>query len=283
MDFDLTQSEFDQLSRLIYEKSGIALHEGKRELVRARLSKRLRETGLGSFQAYYDYVVGEDSGQEMVAMLDSISTNLTAFFREPTHFEFLRQELIPRLGHRRGAAGRRLWVWSAGCSTGEEPYSLALCLLDALPNPTSWDLKILATDISTRALESARRGVYKADRLSGVPRPVLTRYFQRGLNEWAGYFRVKPEVRRLIEFRHSNLLQGPPQAGPFEVIFCRNVMIYFDSETQERVIGIFQDQLRPEGCLFIGHSESLARVSHGLRYLRPAVYGKQEGESNGQR
>lgn len=272
MDYELTQREFDQLSRLVYEKSGINLHQGKRELVRARLSRRLRETGLGSFQAYYDYVMREDTGRELVALLDSISTNLTSFFREPAHFNFLRQEVLPALAARRGAGSRRLWVWSAGCSSGEEPYSIALCVLKALRNTVGWDIKILATDISTRTLETAQRGIYPAQRVATVPREMLSRYFQRGVGEWTGHYRVKAEVRRLIEFRRSNLLEGPPVSGQFEVIFCRNVMIYFDTATQERVINIFRDRLLPGGFLFIGHSESLARVKHSLRYVRPAVY-----------
>ena len=282
MEYKLTQREFDQLSRLIYEKSGISLHEGKRELVRARLSKRLRETGLSSFQAYYDYVLREVTGQELLAMLDSISTNLTSFFREPAHFNFLRRELIPRLAARRGPGSRRLWVWSAGCSSGEEPYSVALCILEALPNLLGWDVKILATDISTQALDTARRGVYKAERLAEVPPEILARRFQRGVKEWAGHYRIKEEVRGLVDFRRSSLLEGPPVAGQFEIIFCRNVMIYFDAAVQARVIAIFQERLQQGGCLFIGHSESLARVRHGLHYLRPAIYCKEEEHVGGQ-
>lgn len=281
MEYELNQREFDQLSRLVYEKSGINLHEGKQELVRARLSKRLRETGLNTFQAYYDFVLREDTGQELVALLDSISTNLTSFFREPAHFDYLRQEILPRMVERQGMGSRRLWVWCAGCSSGEEPYTIALCLLEGLPSLTGWDVKIVATDISTRTLETAQAGIYKADRVSTVPRELLSRYFQRGVKEWAGHYRVKPEVRRLVDFRRANLLEGPPVAGQFEVIFCRNVMIYFDASTQERVIGIFRNHLLPGGVLFIGHSESLARVKHNLRYLKPAVYSKQDGDKRG--
>jgi chemotaxis protein methyltransferase CheR len=280
MDFELTQQEFDQISRLIHDKSGIALHEGKRELVRARLTKRLRETGMPSFQAYYDYVVKESTGRELVIMLDSISTNMTSFFREPAHFTYLASVVIPWLAARHGPLGHRLWIWSAGCSTGEEPYSIALSILEALPNPMGWDIKLLGTDISTRALETAQRGIYKADKLSTVPSELRTRYFQRGTNEWAGYHRVKPEVQRLIEFRHANLLHGAPIPGQFDVIFCRNVMIYFDNTTQARAIDIFRDRLLPGGHLFIGHSESLARVKHCLQYVRPAMYCKPEEQGH---
>ncbi len=282
MDYELTQHEFDQLSRLIYEKSGISLHDGKMELVRARLTRRLRETGLHTFQAYYNHVVSDRSGQELVTLLDSISTNLTSFFREPAHFEFLRADIIPRLAARRGTGSRRLAIWSAGCSSGEEPYSIAMCLIEALANPLGWQITLLATDISTRILEAARRGVYRGEKLANLPRAVLSRFFQRGTGEWAGQYRVKEEVRRLVDFRHSNLLEAPPLPGPFDVIFCRNVMIYFDGATQARVISIFRSHLAPGGCLFIGHSESLARVRHGLRYVRPAVYSSQEeGPSGG--
>jgi len=277
MDYELNQREFDQLSRLVYEKSGINLHEGKRELVRARLTRRLHATGLNTFQAYYDYVLNESTGQELVALLDSVSTNLTSFFREPAHFNFLRQEVLPRLAARKGPGSRRLWIWSAGCSSGEEPYTVALCVLETLPRLIGWDFKFIATDISTRALEAAQAGVYTAERLATVPRDMLQRHFQLGVKEWRGHYRVKPEVRRLIEFRRANLLEGPPVPGQFEIIFCRNVMIYFDAPTQERVVGIFRQRLQPGGCLFIGHSESLARVRHGFRYLRPAVYCKQAG------
>jgi chemotaxis protein methyltransferase CheR len=281
MEYELNQREFDQLSRLVYEKSGINLHQGKQELVRARLSKRLRETGLNTFQAYYDFVLREDTGQELVALLDSISTNLTSFFREPAHFDYLRQEILPQMAERQGLGSRRLWVWCAGCSSGEEPYTIALCLLEGLPSLIGWDVKIVATDISTRTLETAQAGIYKAERVSTVPRELLSRYFQRGVKEWAGHYRVKPAVRRLVDFRRANLLEGPPVAGQFEVIFCRNVMIYFDAPTQERVIGIFRNHLLPGGVLFIGHSESLARVKHNLRYLKPAVYCKQDGDKRG--
>jgi len=274
MDYELNQREFDQLSRLVFDKSGINLHEGKRELVKARLSSRLRETGLNSFQAYYDYVMREETGQELITLLDSISTNLTSFFREPAHFTLLRQELLPRLAARKGRDSRRLWVWSAGCSTGEEPYSIALVLLESLSNIVGWDVKVLATDLSTRALDTARAGIYRAERLATVPRELLQRYFQRGVKEWAGHYRVKQEVRRLIEFRRANLLELPPLLGPFELIFCRNVMIYFNTETQAKAISLLRDRLQPDGCLFIGHSESLARIQHQLRYLKPAVYVK---------
>ncbi|MFH0810872.1 MAG: protein-glutamate O-methyltransferase CheR, partial [Pseudomonadota bacterium] len=214
MDYELTSQEFEQLSRLVHQQSGINLHEGKRDLLRARLSKRLRELEMKSFRAYYDYVLRDTTGREMVTLLDSVSTNLTAFFREPAHLDYLSRVVVPRLAARRGAGGgRRLWVWSAGCSTGEEPYSIGLCLLSAISNRAIWDLKVMATDISTRALETARHGIYSAKRVSSMPPGMLPRFFQRGVGEWTGHYRVKNDVRRLVRFMRANLLEQPPFGG----------------------------------------------------------------------
>jgi chemotaxis protein methyltransferase CheR len=267
----LTDRELAAIARLVYTESGITLHDGKRALVMARLQKRLRSGGFTSFSAYLKHVEADASGEELTQLLDAIATNHTSFFREPQHFEILRTRVLPgATGH-----GRRIAIWSAACSTGEEPYTLAMELWSHLGDAAPSQARLLASDLSTKALRTARSGVYRMDRVEGVPLEVLRRHFERGLGAQAGYARVADHVRRMVEFRQLNLLSMPPLHETFDVIFCRNVMIYFDRDVQQRVVAMLERYLSPGGYLFISHSESLNGVTHGLSWIAPAVYQRR--------
>lgn len=271
--FELQEVDFARISRLIYEKCGINLHEGKKMLVKTRLSKRLRERNFSSFAQYYDYVTTDEGTEELVHMLDSISTNLTYFFREDSHFRKLADILpqLPGVASRKGPP--RLRIWCAGCSTGEEPYSLAMTVLGAM-NQANWDVKILATDICTSVLAKATAGIYDASKLENVSPEIIRKFFQRGQGRWTGFLRVKSELRGMVHFRRFNLMDPLPRDVLFDVIFCRNVMIYFDKQTQASLIGRFYDSLAEGGYFFAGHSESLTGLNHHLKYIEPSVYRK---------
>jgi len=266
---DLTEAQFNAISSLVKSLAGINLTEAKKELVRARLTKRLRKLGLATFDDYVEYLQNDTTGAELVAMLDVLSTNTTYFFREAKHFEWLRQEVLPRL-----AARRRVRIWSAGCSSGEEPYSIAIVLLEAIPDLADWDAAILATDLSTEVLARARQGIYPASRLREVPPMLLGRHFTLLATKPERTYRVNDPVRRLVHFARLNLMGQWPMKGPFDVIFCRNVMIYFDRPARQDLIARFYSILAPGGTLFIGHSESLTGIDHSFRYVLPTVYRK---------
>jgi chemotaxis protein methyltransferase CheR len=271
---ELRDVDFEKISRLVYEKCGINLHEGKKELVTARLGKRLREGNFNSFADYYRHVTTEEGTDELIRMIDSISTNLTFFFREESHFSLLSR-VLPLMVESAGREQKRfrLRLWSAGCSTGEEPYSLAITVLEALKGQAV-DVKILATDISTVVLKTAMNGLYAEDKTKNVPLPLLKKYFQRGTGNMAGYNRVNPQIRDMIVFKRFNLMDVPPASAVFDVIFCRNVMIYFDKSTQQTLVNNFHNRLDKGGYFFIGHSESLTSLNHPFKYIEPSVYRK---------
>ena len=276
MTYELRDCDFEKISRLVYEQCGINLHVGKKELVKARLGKRLREGRIGSFADYYRYVTTEEGIDELIAMIDSISTNLTSFFREENHFHKLR-EVVPAMIMAPGSGRHvpKLRIWSAGCSTGEEPYSLAINSREiANGNGENCDLKILATDISTRTLRTAVAGVYPKEKVKNIPPLLLRKYFQIGQKRSSGYYRVKKEIKDIIKFRRFNLMETVPFNGLFDIIFCRNVMIYFDKETQNGLVNRFYDSLKKGGYFFAGHSESLTGLSHQFKYIEPSVYRK---------
>lgn len=275
MQLDLTDRDFRNFSTLIYEKSGINLHHGKRELLKARLAKVLRQFDFKSVGDYYDFLIQDTSGDAFIPLLDVISTNLTAFLREPKHFEFLAETAVPELCAAAGTGNAgRIRVWCAGCSSGEEAYSIAMTMLEALPENRRPDLRILGTDISTRMLQLAEKGVYEASRVDKVPYAMRRQYFQKGVNRWKGFYRVKPLVRDIVQFRRLNFIEPFAFSRPFDIVFCRNVMIYFDKETQEKLVNRFHEVIQGAGYLFIGHSESLTGVRHRFRYVRPSVYRK---------
>ncbi|MGA2575189.1 MAG: protein-glutamate O-methyltransferase CheR [Bryobacteraceae bacterium] len=265
----LKPQEFEAIRRLAYDKFGLDLRQGKEELVAARLGKRMREGAFGSFDEYYQHVVGDHSGEALIGMIDALATNHTSFLREVAHFEFLKQTVLPGLRDR-----PRIEFWSAACSTGEEPYTLAFTLCDQWGADAFRRVRILATDISTKALAAAKSGVYPAERFSAVPPAWLRQFLLRGEGRWKGSYRIKPEVRSQVEFARLNLVEPFSQHSLFPVIFCRNVMIYFDKRTQEGVVNRLAACLEPGGYLFIGHAESLTGVRHDLTYVRPAIYRK---------
>ena len=271
---DLTAEEYELFRQLVYQHSGINLGGQKMQLVRARLGKRLRQGGFRSFRAYYEYVRKDASGRELCAVIDAIATNTTHLFREKQHFDFLGQVL-------RDWASDEVWrrrrhdvrIWSAACSSGEEPYSIAMTAHDALCTYTGIEVKILATDISTNVLERAEQGTYEQHRLGTVPESFRRRYFTAA---GQGLMRVVPELRRMITFARLNLIAGNfPFRYPFDLIFCRNVMIYFDRATQATLVNHLAEHLRPGGYLLIGHSESLNSISHPLTYVRPTIYQRR--------
>jgi chemotaxis protein methyltransferase CheR len=262
----LSDGDLARIVRLVYERSGITLHSGKRALVLARLQKRLRAGGFVSFRDYLSHVEADASGAEVTALLDAIATNHTSFFREPQHFEFLRSTAVPAL------ANRPIRIWSAACSSGEEPVTIAITLLDILEPHQHSRIRILASDLSTKALRTASGGIYKMERVAGIPLDTLRKHFERGLGTHAGHARVAPHVHRLIEYRQLNFLEAGELGERFDMIFCRNVMIYFDRDIQQRVVSLLERHLLPGGYLFISHSESLNGISHGLRWVAPAIY-----------
>lgn len=270
MDLAITAEEYQRLSALIYEESGIALGAQKQSMLVGRLSKRLRELGMGSFTEYYETVTKDETREEFTRMLDLISTNKTEFFREPKHFDFLRGRILPEL-----AQTKRIRIWSSACSTGEEPYTIAITLFDGVQSPTQWDFQILATDLSTRVLAQAASGTYEEERLRTVPPDVVKRHFLKGRSDRAGSVKVKPHLANMIQFRRLNLMDDRfPIKSPLDVVFCRNVMIYFDHATQETLVNKFHRYLKPGGYLFIGHSESLQWITHPFKLIAPTIYRK---------
>jgi chemotaxis protein methyltransferase CheR len=265
----MTTREFEQISRLAHEHFGLDLPHAKQSLVSARLGKHLLDLGLNSFEAYFEHVVSDHSGAALTSMVDHLTTNHTSFFREPAHFDFLRKTVFPALRTR-----SRIDIWSAACSSGEEPYSIAMSLLEEAREDTQAKVRIKASDISTRVLEDGRRGIYACHRFRGLPESFLRKYLLKGSDATGDCYRFKQEVRSLIQFEHMNLMQPIPAGYRFSVIFCRNIMIYFDRATQQDLVHRLTAQLEPGGYLLIGHSESLNAISHGLEYISPATYRK---------
>ncbi len=270
---ELSDSDFFRFCQLVHQHAGIHLTSQKKELVRARLMKILRRRGLQSFREYYDQVMRDTSGAELMGFLDALSTNQTAFWREPKHFEYLAAEILPAWSAERRAPLKRN-LWSAGCSSGEEPYTLAILIMHAFPGEDLSQVKIHASDINTQVLAQAERGIYPVSRVEPLPPEWRQRFFQKGVRERQGFVRVKPEVRRLVNFFRLNLMELLPFRENMDVIFCRNVMIYFEKETQVKLVDKFYQCLRPGGFLFIGHSESLCNHQHQFNYVKPTIYRK---------
>jgi chemotaxis protein methyltransferase CheR len=263
----LTRQEFEQIRQLAYSKFGLALHDGKEHLVSARLSKQIRNSPFKSFREYYKHVVDDTTGQALAAMIDALTTNFTSFFREPDHFEFLRTQIVPAWEKR-----ATLPVWSAACATGEEPYSIAVCLLEMLGASAEGRLRILATDISNKALNTAKAATYPVDRFSTFSPELLRRYVMRGKGKCEGWYRFNQEVTGKVEFQRLNLIEPFSHRDIYPLIFCRNVMIYFDKATQTDLVNRLAMRLEPGGHLFIGHSESLNGIDCPLKYVKPAIY-----------
>jgi chemotaxis protein methyltransferase CheR len=259
---ELSDAEFERVCALLKKRTGIHLTDLKRRLVITRLAPRVRCTKTRSYTEYLD-LVEDEADEESEHFLNALTTNVTHFFREPHHFELLRQRVMPAAVES-PAAPRRLRFWSAACSTGEEPYSIAIALLDAGILDSGLDVRILATDIDSRVLDHARQGVYQHDRVEKLPADVLHRHFWRGTGSRAGFVRVKQPVRDLVHFTRLNLFDPWPMAGPFDVVFCRNVFIYFEPAARDALSQRFHDALGSRGYLFLGHSESMVGPAGSL-------------------
>jgi chemotaxis protein methyltransferase CheR len=266
--------EFRQVQEFARRTFGLDIKNGKEALVSARLSRRMRAIGVKEVRQYLSLVRGDTTGQELLHLVDALTTNFTSFRREAAHFEILKTSIVDELPH---TAGIR--IWSAGCSSGEEPYSILFELLEKLGPNSSLRIKILASDISGRVLEQAKRAVYPLEQLKEMP-ATWRRYLEKGSGEWAGNFRIASAWRNLVAFRRINLMEPLGQTAQFHVIFCRNVMIYFDRPTQEDLVRRLAECLVPGGWLLIGHSEGLSGLRSGLKYVQPATY-RRPGTSAG--
>jgi len=264
----LNSRQFERISKMVYQVSGIDLHQGKEELVKARLLKRLRALQLPNFDCYLKYIERDPKGTEIQEMVDVLTTNKTHFFREMEHLNFLKDRIMPELKK------DRIRIWSAGCSSGEEPYSIAMVLKEIFPDIGNRDIKILATDISDRMLERARYGTYDEELVRSLPPQYRSGFFVNSEKNMPRKYTIAPAVKSLVYFAKLNLMEQWPMSGSFNVIFCRNVMIYFDKPTQERLVKRFWEVLAEGGYLLVGHSESLTFLSHKYRYIQPAVYKK---------
>lgn len=273
----LSARDFGRLSTFIYEEAGIRLGPEKRTMLEARLRRRLRSLNLDSYRRYCEYLfTPEGRSQEIVPFLDEVTTNKTDFFREPGHFTLLAEKALPEIAAR--AEGRPVLVWSAGCSSGEEPYTLAMVLSEYAEAHPGFRFRILATDLSTRVLEKAQLGIYTTESVEPVPPALRQKYLMRSRDRGSDQVRIVPELRRLVEFRRLNFMDADyGLAGHADAIFCRNVIIYFDRATQEAILRKLVRQLAPLGYLFVGHSEALHEMQLPVTAMGPALYRKSHG------
>ncbi len=270
---NISNAEFHQLREFIYRHTGIALSEHKRALVCSRLAKRLRHHGLQCYADYYALLTSDDpEGQELAAMINAITTNKTDFFREPHHFQFLSEKVFPAYRHNPNR-DRPLRIWSAATSTGEEPYSIAMTALESMPSFNEQDIRILATDIDTEVLTRADNGIYTLEQAKHIPTVLLKRYFLKGRGEHEGHVMAKPILKALIHFRWLNLQEDPwPMQGLFDVILCRNVLIYFDKATQQKLFQRMGNVLKKDGYLMLGHSEAIHGLGDLFRPVGHSIY-----------
>jgi chemotaxis protein methyltransferase CheR len=273
-EFAFSDEDFKTLSKLAYEQAGIVLAESKRNLIYGRLSRRLRALGMSTFRDYRAYLMGEGGASEMQNFINSISTNLTKFFRESHHFDHFRSAVVVPYANARSRGRHRLRVWSAGCSTGEEPYTIAIILAKEMPDAARHDVRVLATDIDTDVLGKAARGEYPDNSIEDVPKAYRA-FFEPAKGERGPIVRLSQVTRSLIAFRQLNLLETWPFQGQFDAIFCRNVMIYFDGPTKAALVDRFMKKLIPGGWLYIGHSESLLGSHPGLKLMGRTIYRRE--------
>ena len=265
----LEDRDFEHLRQLVRQHTGISLDDSKRQLIVARIGRRLKRLQLSSYSEYCE-LVSHREAPELEAFVNAVTTNLTSFFREPAHFEHLAEVVVP--AWLRNKADRRLRVWSAGCSSGEEAYCIAITLSETVPD--DWDWRVLGTDLDSNMLAQACNGVYPADRASNIDAAHLARWFRKGAGSNAGQVRVRDQLRRTIAFKRLNLIGEWPMRGQFDAIFCRNVVIYFDKATQAKLFDRFADQMMTGGKLYIGHSETLFNVCGRFRLVAPTIYEK---------
>ncbi len=269
---------FRKFQELIYNETGIWLGRTKTGLLSGRLFRRLRSLGVSCLEEYYELVALTDQVEERARMIDAITTNETRFFREPRQFDFLVQQVFPRWSAEAAQRLRpkRIRIWSAGCSSGEEPYTLAMLLAQYLPASSGWDARLLATDISNRVLERARKGIYDVERSADIPKSLLHTFMLRGFADQQGRMKVKTDIQEMIEFRRLNLNQHPYAVeSSFDAILCRNVLIYFNADSRQRAVSNMVNHLADGGHLFVGHAENLTRLSADLRSVEPTIYIKK--------
>ncbi|MBN2646984.1 MAG: protein-glutamate O-methyltransferase CheR [Thiotrichales bacterium] len=269
-EFTFSDADFAKIKKIVYDYAGIDLNESKKNLVYNRLAKRVRFLQLSSFAEYVRYVQHHGE-EEFVHLINAITTNLTFFFRENHHFDYLGQTLLPEC-LKKNAAERKIRIWSAGCSTGEEPYSIAMVLKECVP--ASWDARVLATDLDSNVVATAQQGIYPLERLKGVELERKKRFFLKGKGEQEGLARVKPDLAKAIDFGQLNLMDEWPIRAPLDAIFCRNVVIYFDKPTQAKLFDRYAELLPIGGHLFVGHSESLHNVCDRFELLGKTIYRK---------
>ncbi len=265
---ELSTAQFKKISQLVYSIAGIDMASGKQALVKSRLMKRLRELEVDNFDTYLRYLESPRGKSERGLMVDALTTNKTSFFRENAHFTYMAENILP------GLTKKRVRLWCAACSSGEEPYTMSIVLNEKMSNLSSRDVRILATDISYDMLNKARRAVYNTSRVNGLPTSIIKKYFDLVTVNGRQVYQVRKTVRRLVHLAWLNLMAPWPMKGPLDIIFCRNVMIYFDTKTKQRLIDRFWDILAPGGYLFVGHSEGLSGISHRFESVRPAAYRK---------
>ncbi len=269
-EFKFTRADFDYLRKIVTETTGIISDEDKYTMYYSRLARRLRKLGLKDFVEYREYLK-KNNETEIIELVNSVTTNLTAFFRENHHFEFLRDTIVPEIARRKT---RKIRVWSAGCSTGEEPYSIAITLAEAIPDINRWDIDILATDIDSNVVNTASSGVYDMSRVDGFDKPLLKKYFKKGTGNNEGFVKVNQNLIDLISFKQLNLLHSWPMKETMDFIFCRNVVIYFDKPTKNKLVERYADQMIDNGYLFMGHSESLFKSTERYQLLGKTIYQK---------
>jgi chemotaxis protein methyltransferase CheR len=272
---------FRQFQKLVYAETGIWLGGSKTALLCGRLYRRLMALGIPTLEQYFECVSAPDGQEERSRMIDAITTNETRFFREPRQFDFLVQQVFPRwrADAERGARSKRVRIWSAGCSSGEEPYSLAMLLAKHLPSHDGWDARLLATDISNRVLEKARKGIYDAARSVDIPKDLLRKFMLRGFSDQQGQVKVQVAIQQMVEFRRLNLSREPYAVeGPYDAILCRNVLIYFDAASKQKAVSNLVSHLAADGFLFVGHAENLTSLSAQLRSLEPTIYTIRSAE-----
>ncbi|MDQ6988624.1 MAG: protein-glutamate O-methyltransferase [Mariprofundaceae bacterium] len=272
-EYHFSDRHFKHIAKLVYQHTGIHLKEGKEELVYSRMVRRIRALGLATFDEYIELIQsGHDA--ELEEFTNAITTNLTAFFREKHHFEYIKDVLMPALlAEKKKKGEQKIRIWSAGCSSGEEPYSIAMTIVDLLP--AYWDVKILATDLDSQMVEHSAKGIYDLNRLEKVDKSLIKRWFKQGSGANSGKVRVAQQLKDMITFKQLNLLHDWPMQGEFDFIFCRNVIIYFDHATKAKLCQRYAGALIPQGHLFIGHSESLFRVNDDFKLIGNTIYQNQ--------
>lgn len=269
-EFEFSREDFDYLRKIVTDTTGIISSEDKYTMYYSRLARRVRKLGLKDFHEYRIYL-NQHKESEIIELVNSVTTNLTSFFRENHHFEFLTSTVIPEIVKR---GDKTIRIWSAGCSTGEEPYSIAMTLVRAIPDLASWNVEIFASDLDSNVVAHGKRGVYDANRVDGLDIKLLKQFFKKGSGANEGYVRVSPDLQKIIKFRQLNLLHDWPVREIMDCIFCRNVVIYFDKPTKNKLVDRFANQLKQEGYLFMGHSESLYKSSERFTLLGKTIYQK---------